>query len=181
MTATRAARVAALFLGLWLFSAANAARALEGYLVAVTANPGQIMDGAKVLARVPRGTRLWVLEEKAGWLNVNDPKSDQRGWISERAVQEVTFTAAQEKLLEQSAKHYEDFEQQSNNEQFAAARKNLEATLRLERQVYGAHPEMAVTLGDMCVLLGKLGEHAAARSPCWKRIRPRLLSVSAVL
>jgi len=142
---------------------AASALAVDGYLVTVTGNPGQVMDGAKVLARVPRGTRLWVLEEKEGWLHVNDPKSDQRGWISDKAVQEVTFTDAQQKQLEQAAKHYSDYEEQLEKEQFREARQNLEATLRIERQVYGSHPDIAVTLGDLCLLLGKLGEHAAAQ------------------
>ncbi len=140
------------------------ALAVDGQMVIITANPGKIMDGTKVLAEVPRSTRLWVLEEKEGWLKVNDPKSDQRGWISDQAVQEVTFTNAQQKQLEQAAKHYSDYEQQQlKDDQLTKARQNIEAGLQLERGVYGVHPEVAVTLSDLSYLLGKFGEHAAAQ------------------
>lgn len=46
-----------------------------------------IMDGSKVLTRVPPGTRLWRLETRGDWFQVVVPGQDRRAWISKNSVQ----------------------------------------------------------------------------------------------
>jgi hypothetical protein len=44
------------------------------------------MDGSRIMARVRRGTRLAVLEQRDEWLRVTPPGSDKSGWIQVNEV-----------------------------------------------------------------------------------------------
>jgi len=70
-----------LFAALVLLISPLAAFAVDGVMGIVTGNPGKIMDGEKVLAEVPKGTRLWVFSEKPGWAEVKVPNEEQHGWL----------------------------------------------------------------------------------------------------
>jgi len=50
--------------------------------VVVGADSAAVMDGSRVMARVRRGTRLAVLEQRGQWLRVTPPGSDKSGWIA---------------------------------------------------------------------------------------------------
>jgi SH3-like domain-containing protein len=48
----------------------------------VGADSAAVLDGSRVMARVRRGTRLAVLEQRGQWLRVTPPGSDKSGWIA---------------------------------------------------------------------------------------------------
>lgn len=59
-----------------------------------------IMDGSKVLTRVPPGTRLWRLETSGDWFQVIVPGEDRRAWISKNSVQLQVETQAKDFTVE---------------------------------------------------------------------------------
>ncbi|MCA9082104.1 MAG: SH3 domain-containing protein, partial [Planctomycetaceae bacterium] len=69
---------------------AEAALAADGFMVRVTANPGQIKTGSEVLATVPQGTRLWVFEVRDDrWVKVKVPGEETKGWLHSSQIQRI--------------------------------------------------------------------------------------------
>ncbi len=62
MTTNFFVRLLLVTLGLVFLFSAKTVLAADGAMIVVTANPGKIMAGTKVLADVPRGTRLWYFK-----------------------------------------------------------------------------------------------------------------------
>ena len=90
------------------FGSPRAATAADGYMIRVIADRGEIKLGQKVLARVPKGTRLWAFSvNDKKWANVKVPGSDDKGWLHNASYERVTYSGKQLVLLREAAKHYE--------------------------------------------------------------------------
>jgi len=99
-----------------LLTMPNLAMAAEGFMVTVTADPGHIKSGNEILAKVPKGTRLWAFEEKDGqWAKVKVPGKETKGWLYARHYQQVVFNSAQRLQLEQSYQHYNQYKKLLGN------------------------------------------------------------------
>jgi len=135
----------------------------HGEMLIVTANPGKIMDGAKVLAEVPAGTRLWAFGENQGWREVKVPNSEARGWLLGNAATKIVLTDIQKAELKQANALYDKADAEGNAQQYAAARASLEQCLVMQRRLYGEHPDVAETLNSLGINARVMGDYAAAR------------------
>lgn len=138
--------------------------AADGHMGIVTGNPGKIMDGNKVLADVPKGTRLWIFSEMPGWTEVKIPNQDERGWISEKHIEKVILTAQQNAQLKEADAHYAQYQQFHKERKFADALRSLESCYQIDQFVHGPdHPQLANTLHELGNLASAQANYPTAR------------------
>jgi CHAT domain-containing protein len=129
-------------------------RVQAAYMTTVTAAPGKIMDGERVMAEVPAGTKLWVFETKPGWVEVKDPQTDKHGWISAKAVQKLNLSEAQWKQLDTAEEHYKRSTAAQRADKLDVARREMEKSYQIVLQIRGKdHPLTADTAWRLAGLL----------------------------
>ncbi|MEZ6051259.1 MAG: SH3 domain-containing protein [Planctomycetaceae bacterium] len=117
---------------------AEAALAADGFMVRVTANPGQIKTGSEVLATVPQGTRLWVFEVRDDrWVKVKVPGEETKGWLHSSQIQRIERSDADYARLSGASAHFKQYEQLKLERQLPQAIAELRQCLEIERQVLG--------------------------------------------
>jgi CHAT domain-containing protein/tetratricopeptide (TPR) repeat protein len=147
----------------WLALLLQDASAAEGSLGVVIGDPGRIMADDKVLAEVPKGTRLWIFETKPGWSEVKVPDGEQHGWMSVKEIQPVQLTDLQKQHYAEVRKHYLAFKNTAPSKA-AERREHLEACVRLQRLALGDdHPHVAFTINELATLLRQQNDFPAAR------------------
>ncbi|QDU29433.1 photosystem I assembly protein Ycf3 [Anatilimnocola aggregata] len=153
-----------LFATLILFRVLQTASAADGYMVTVTPGTAQIKSAKVVLAVVPRGTRLWIFEEKGDWLRVKVPNAEVRGWISAQHVEKIQLSPARLENAKLASAHWDRGLNLIGREKYPEAIYELNQCLVLELQVHGDdHPDSASTRGLLGSLIKDVGDYALAR------------------
>lgn len=67
----------------------------------VISNDAKFMDAATEVAAAVRGSEIYALEEKDGWLRAVEPKSQLPAWVAKSAVKQKILTKAQAAEVEQ--------------------------------------------------------------------------------
>lgn len=67
----------------------------------VVADNAKFMDAATEVAAAVRGSEIYALEEKDGWLKAVEPKSQLPAWVAKSAVKQKIWTQAQAAEIEQ--------------------------------------------------------------------------------
>jgi CHAT domain-containing protein/Tfp pilus assembly protein PilF len=140
--------------------------AADGAMIVVTANPGKIMDGTKVLAEVPMGTRLWyfTLSQDKNWVELKVPNREERGWMLRSSIDTIKRTDLQEAELKQADIHYDNFQKHVKEQKLADALVSLEKCYRIEQAIFGPdHPNVASTLNNMGIVAGDRGDYQTAQ------------------
>ncbi len=148
--------------GLALCFMNGASFAVEGMFL-VTASPGKIMAGEKVLAELPKDTRVWVFASAPGWAEVRVPNSEEHGWIRTDSLGQIQYTAEQRANAARVAPYFAEYERLEKAQDYAAAQKYLEQVMIVEEQNGGRdNPMLAVLYDRRGQLLRNQGKFAEA-------------------
>jgi Tfp pilus assembly protein PilF len=129
----------------------------------VTADPANIMDGARVMTIVPKGTKLWVFNKERTWLEIKIPGTELHGWINRSNLRIVELSPEQKKreneLIGLLTKAFEI----KNTGRVAEARAELARCVELMRPTYGDEPDIARVIHEVGAMDLQLGDFAAAK------------------
>jgi len=128
-----------LLLTVWLGAAT--ALALDGVLATVTADPANVLVNGRVVATIPKDTKIWIFEAKNGVGRVLIPGTEKFGQISGRELQVITVPKEQLRQFDQANAEVKRLQARGEQER-AATRQAMDRALRLYRDAYGDdHPE----------------------------------------
>ncbi|WP_197528187.1 CHAT domain-containing tetratricopeptide repeat protein [Posidoniimonas polymericola] len=124
-------------------------------MIRVTTDRGEIWADDKVVATVPKGTRMWCFEFSDGeWADVMVPGRNLRGWLGAAHFKAIEHTKAEQARLDESVKHYDRAVELVEKMKFTEAERELKACLAIEREIEGSdHPDVGYTLsylGNVC-------------------------------
>ncbi len=142
--------------------------------------PADLRDGAKVVATLPAGTRLFVFREEGDWILVKAADLGQKAWLKSAVPHRIVGDSDEEqRRLRKAYRHYAAYESQIEKDAPGPALEELRRCLAIERKVLGEHPDVGDSLHILGLALSELDRDAEAE-PLYVealKIRERFLGI----
>ncbi len=129
----------------------------------VTTKSAKIMDGPRVMAEVPQGTRLWIFNKERIWLEIKIPGVEQHGWIHRSNLKILESTPEQLKRENEIIAILQKAFEHKAAERYPEARAAMQRGLDIVRPLYGEEPDVGRVLHEVGELDFILGDYTAAQ------------------